>query len=642
MISRQTIDSFLDVSLPFVKQPAQYVGNEINMVVKDPRRVATRIAIGYPDTYSVGMSHQGLRILYEALNREDGIYCERFFAPWMDMEEQMRSRGAALFALETRTPLAAFGVVGFTLQYELSYVNLINCLDLGGIPVEARERTLNDPLVIAGGAGALNPEVLADFVDLFFLGDGEEAVVQFARELPEVKRRVTDRTELLLELCKRMPFLYAPALWDMEWNADGTLAKAIPLHGVTPPRRAVVLDFENAPVPTAPVLPNIETIHDRITIEIMRGCVQGCRFCQAGYEKRPQRFRSREKVLELARAIYQNTGYDEIALTSLSSSDHPDLPGIMETLDREFHDLRVGLSLPSLRVNEQVRDLPKLVRGVRKSGLTLAPEVATDRLRRRINKMISNEDLYEGAKSAWREGWKQIKLYTMIGVPGETEEDIAYIVEMAETVSKLRLQAGRRRPGIVHAAVSTFVPKPHTPFQWHGQIRPEEVRQRQEFLHRIKSMPAVKLKCHHDGRSELEGVLSRADRRVGRLLKRVHELGGRMDAWDEAFRQEVWDQAFEDTGISRAWYAHRQRDLDEVLPWDHIDGGVHKSYQRYEYEKSQRLEATEHCQDQACGDCGVGARTCVEIKGETGYWEKFAKIVQKWKAKRAQRQGATV
>ncbi len=622
-------DLWLDETLPKVRQPAQYIGGEVNEIRKDPATVRLRVALGYPDTYSVGMGHQGIRILYDLLNRRDGVACERFFCPWPDMEAELRAGGHRLFSLESRTPLVDFDVVGFTLQYELSYTNILTCLDLGGIPLEAKDRDLSHPLVIAGGAGALNPEVLADFVDLFFLGDGEGALVAFSAILPEVKAKAETRAELLHELCLRLPFLYAPSLWEMRYGEDGRLAEAIPAPGLPKPRRAVVYDFERTPIPTAPIVPHIDVVHDRITIEIMRGCVQGCRFCQAGYEKRPQRFRSAAKVLELAEEIYKNTGYDEIGLTSLSSSDHPDLVGIMQAVDERFHARRVNISLPSLRVNEQVRDLPKLVRSVRKSGLTLAPEVATDRLRKIINKNIKNEDLFEGALAAWREGWSQIKLYTMIGIPGEVDEDVAYIAELAEKVSNLRLHFGGRRAGIVHTSVSTFVPKPLTAFQWHGQPTREEVDERQRFLYAQKKNRAVVLKFHERDRSWIEGVLSRADRRIGRLLMRVWELGARMDAWDELFKVELWEQAFRDTGIDPHFYAHRHRPADEVFAWDHLDLGVTKEYLREEFEASLSLGETEHCQTGKCGDCGVGAKTCVEIKGSTGYFPKYTKIVEK-------------
>ncbi|HET6204736.1 MAG TPA: TIGR03960 family B12-binding radical SAM protein [Planctomycetota bacterium] len=629
------IDSFLAQALPSVRTPSRYVGGERNVVRKDPSRVAVRFALVFPDVYEIGMSHLGLKILYDVLNRRDDCYAERAFAPWVDMEARMRERGVPLWSLETRTPLSAFDVVGISLQYESSFTTTLLCLDLGGIPLRVEERTLEHPLVVAGGAVSLNPEPMADFVDLFFLGDGEESVERFVEAYREVRPRARDRRELLLGLVEALPFLYAPSLWTFAWNDDGTIASVAPVDPSVPrPERAIVRDFQNAPYPAAPVVPHAQTVHDRITIEIMRGCVQGCRFCQAGYEKRPQRYRDAAKVLEIARATYANTGYDEIALTSLSSSDHPGLLGMMDALDAEFGARRVGVSLPSLRVNEQVLELPRRIQSIRRSGLTLAPEVASDRLRRIINKNIKNEDLYRGVEEAWREGWQTVKLYFMVGLPEENEGDLAEIVTMAETCADLRRKVGKG-PGRVNAAVSTFVPKPLTPFQWHGQLTIPEVELRQGLLRSLKRVRAVSLKFHDARQSQLEGILTRADRRVGAAIERAYRLGCRLDAWDECFRYAAWTRAFEETGIDVAWYGNRERPRDERFPWDHLGNGVERSYLEEEYDRSRRGEETEHCQTGGCGDCGVGARSCVEIKGEAGYWEKFNRIVAKFKERKA-------
>jgi len=634
-------DAFLDKVLPTVSRPARYVGGEIHTIRKDPDSVAVRFALVFPDVYEIGMSHLGLKILYEILNRREDCYAERAFAPWIDMEARMREEGAPLFSLETRTPLSAFDVVGFSLQYESSFTTTLLCLDLGGIPLHVEDRTLADPLVVAGGAVSLNPEPMADFVDLFFLGDGEEAIEQFVEAYREARPRARDRRELLLALVERCPFLYAPSLWRFAFAEDGTIASVEPAEaGVRPPQRAVVLDFENAPFPTAPPIPYIQTIHDRITIEIMRGCVQGCRFCQAGYEKRPQRFRSAAKVVELARETYRNTGFDEIALTSLSSSDHPALLAMMDALADEFASRRVGVSLPSLRVNEQVLELPRRIRSVRRSGLTLAPEVASERLRRIINKNIKNEDLYRGAEEAWRQGWPSVKLYFMIGIPEETEEDVVEIVEMAEKCASLRRKYGNG-PGKVHASISTFVPKPLTPFQWHGQMTIPEVELRQNLLRGLRRTRSVVLKFHDPRPSFLEGVLSRADRRMGRAIEAAYRKGARFDAWDECLKFDAWIEAFDETGIDPWWHAHRERERSERFAWDHLGNGVDRAYLEEEFDKAREGAETEHCQTGACGDCGVGARSCVEIKGEAGYWEKFNKIVAKFKASRAKEGAAS-
>lgn len=605
-----------------VQSPGRYLGGERNQVLKDPARVRLRWALLYPDVYEIGMPHQGLRVLYHCLNQQPEIWAERAFAPWPDMEAALRARGWPLTTLESRTPLHALDVLGFTLQTELSYTNLLTCLDLGGLPLRAAARGYEHPLVVAGGAGALNPEPLAEFVDLFFLGDGEEAVVEFSQVLLEERPRHRRRRDLLRALAARCPYLYAPAFWRPHY-AGPALAAMEPLDGVAPPRRALVYDLENAPYPTAPVVPNIRTIHDRITIEIMRGCVQGCRFCQAGYEKRPQRFRSAARVREIAEQSYRNTGLNEIGLTSLSSSDHPDLRGIMAALTPTFTPLRVSLSLPSLRVNEQVRELPQLAGEVRKHGLTLAPEVATDRLRRIINKGIADADLYAGAQAAWKAGFTHIKLYFMIGIPGENDDDIAGIVRMAEECARRRRAAGLAGPGNVTAAVSTFVPKALTPFQWHAQIRPELMAEKQAYLWRLQKLRSVKINPHDPAESLLEGVISRADRRMGGVIEGAWRAGARFDGWNEQRRLEPWRAAWSAAGYGPEETAHRPRALDEVLPWDHLDLGVNRAYLRHEYEQSQRSDFTAHCQTEACGDCGVGAKLCVDVKALTGYFERY-------------------
>lgn len=613
-----------ELRLAGVRMPGRYLGGEVNQIVKDPQEVRVRWALLYPDTYEVGMPHQGLRILYHCLNEQSDLWAERCFAPWPDMEGMLRRHDWPLATLESRTPLYAMDVLGFTLQTELSYTNLLTCLDLGGVPLFAEERGLDDPIVVAGGAGALNPEPLAPFIDFFFLGDGEAAVVEFSRVLEEERPRHADRYELIRALQERCAFLYAPRFWKPRYEGPA-LAAMEPLDGVGTPRRAIVYDLENAPYPTAPVVPNIRTIHDRITIEIMRGCVQGCRFCQAGMEKRPQRFRSAARVREIALASYRNTGFNEIGLTSLSSSDHPDLTGIMDALAPTFNPLRVGMSLPSLRVNEQVKELPQRAADVRRHGLTLAPEVATDRLRRIINKGIADQDLFEGAEEAWRSGFTNIKLYFMIGIPGENDDDVAGIIRMAEECSRRRKQAGLQGNGHVTASVSTFVPKALTPFQWHGQMQPQIVREKQEFLHDLKTLRSVKLKCHNTSETLIEGFLSRGDRRAAEVLHRVWTKGARFDAWREQCDLSLWQSAWEECGYGPQESAWRERPLTECLPWDHLDLGVTREYLVNDYQKSLQNGFTEHCQTEACGDCGVGAKTCVDIKALTGYFERFQK-----------------
>ncbi len=610
--------------LPEVQQPGRYVGGEVNQVVKDPAATAVRWALLYPDAYEVGMAHLGLKILYHVLNEQPGISAERCFAPWTDLEQALRDRAWPLTTLETRSPLAELDVLGFTLQSELTYTNLLTCLDLGGVPLRSEERGLEHPLVVAGGAGVLNPEPLADFVDLFLLGDGEEAVVEFSRVLEDERGRHPDRASLLAALVERCPWLYWPAQWKPEYEGPA-LAAMVPLAGARTPRRAVVYDLENAPFPTAPVVPFVRTIHDRITIEIMRGCVQGCRFCQAGMEKRPQRFRSAAKVLEIAQQSYLNTGLNEVGLTSLSSSDHPDLVGILDALVPELRPQRVRIAMPSLRVDQQVEELPQRLADARKQGLTLAPEVATDRLRRLVNKGIADQDLYTGVEQAWRAGFTGIKLYFMIGIPGEREEDVDGIVHMAERCAELRKQALRGGPGRVTASASTFVPKPLTPFQWAPQARPQEVVEKQARMKQLVRMRSVGIKGHDAANTLVEGFLSRADRRAGAVIESAWRAGARFDAWTEVDSLGCWEQAWEEHGYGPEQTAFRERPLDEVLPWDHLDLGVTRAYLQQDYQRSLDDQFTEHCQTEACGDCGVGASACVDIKALSGLFERFDK-----------------
>ncbi|RMH01272.1 MAG: TIGR03960 family B12-binding radical SAM protein [Planctomycetota bacterium] len=617
-------ESEFEALLPRVRMPGRYLGGEVNQVVKDPERVRLRWALIYPDAYEVGMAHLGLRILYHCLNRQPDLWAERCFAPWTDMEAELRRRGWPLTTLESRTPLAGLDVLGFTLQSELTYSNLLTCLDLGGLPLRSADRGCDQPLVVAGGAGTLNPEPLADFVDLFLLGDGEEAVVDFSRAVLEERPRHRTRRDLLAALAARCPYLYWPGQWRPRYEGPA-LAAMEAEAGAVRPRRAVVYDLENAPYPTAPVVPFLRTIHDRITIEIMRGCVQGCRFCQAGMEKRPQRFRSPEKILQIARASYRNTGLNEIGLTSLSSSDHPALGEILDKLVPEFRPERVKISLPSLRVDEQVRELPRRMAGARRQGLTLAPEVATDRLRRIVNKGIRDQDLFAGAAEAWRSGFSGIKLYFMIGIPGEEDSDVDGIVAMAERCSELRREVGAGGPGRVTASVATFVPKPLTPFQWAPQLRPAEVAAKQERLRRLVRRRQVGIKCHDSDNSLIEGFLSRADRRAGAVLLAAWRHGARFDAWSEERTLPAWRRAWEEHGYGPEETAFRPRDRDEILPWDHLDLGVSRAFLAAERDRAAAGGFTDHCQTGPCGDCGVGAATCVDIKALSGLFERFAR-----------------
>ena len=592
--------------LPGVRGPAQYAGGERNQVVKDWARTAVRVAILFPDTYAIGMSHLGSKILYEVVNRRPDALAERCFAPWFDMEAAMRAAGVPLHTLESHRAVADFDLLAVALQYESLYSNLVACLDLAGIPRRSADREEHHPLVVAGGPAATAPEPVAEFVDLFVLGDGEEAMAVLCDLVAERKRHGGTRAEWLRAAVKRVPGAYAPSLYDVRYGPDGTVAAVIPRHDDVPARvpQAVVHDFASAVWPDAPVVPFTEVVHDRITLEIMRGCVHGCRFCHAGYTKRPMRYRPPNQLVDMAERAYRNTGHHEIGLTSLSSSDYPALTELMQKLNERFRDRRVGLSLPSLRVNEILKTLPFMVDDVRKSGLTLAPEVATDRLRTIINKPIKNEDLYAGTAEAFRLGWTGVKLYFMIGIPDETDDDVRGIVEMAQTVSRLRLPTGKGEAQ-VNVSVSPFIPKAHTPLQWAPQATPRRIRELNHALKGWNRSRSIKLKLNDPDWAGIEGVLSRGDRRLAPVIEHVVDAGGRFDGWSQGFDLPRWLDAFAAAGVDPEFYLYRDRDPAEVLPWDHLGAGVSKAFLARDRARAVKGKTTPGCWDGACSACGL-------------------------------------
>lgn len=575
--------------LPEVQAPAQYLGGELNSVVKDHRRVRGKLCLAFPDTYALGMSHHGLQVLYTIMNNDPQWACERAFTPWLDFEALLRRHGLPLYSLETFTPLRYFDLVGFSLQYEVCYTNLLTMLDLGGIPLHSKDRKRDDPLVVCGGPGAQNPEVLAPFVDLFVIGDGEESlpwIMEKWMTLKEEGRK--SRVEMLAELAGGTTWAYAPMFYEPEYHADGTLAAMNRIRADVPREVTACTidqDLEAIKLPTRPVVSFVETPHDRISIEIMRGCPWQCRFCQSTVIKRPLRVRSVETIVQAALESYRNTGLDEVSLLSLSTSDYPYFEELVKRMHEVFAPLGVSISLPSLRINHQLRSLPKLVQGIRKSGLTLAPEVARDDMREQIRKKIKNDDLYEGCREAFKNGWQRVKLYFLCGLPGEREVDLDGIVEMSEQIARIGKEVKGRYVDVT-ASVSNFVPKPHTPYQWSGMQTRDYLRWAGQYLRSRCRLRSVKIKQHDIECSLLEGILTRGDRRVAPALEEAWRRGCRLDGWRECFQPEVWWKAFSDLGIDPAFYSQRQRPMTELLPWDHVNVKKGREYLEKEHSRS--------------------------------------------------------
>ncbi len=573
----------LEDFLPLVTKPARYINTEINAVHKDLSTVRTTVCLFFPDTYEVGMSHLGLRILYHIINSRKDTACERVFSPWTDYEEKLLASGRPLKSLESNLPLAAFDIIGITLQYELSYTNILTGLMLAGIPLRSKDRNDTHPLIIAGGPCAVNPEPLSDFIDVFFIGEAEEAM----HEIIEQKQEHSGRGRFFEAIAQREGF-YVPAL------------------GRSTVRRRYLKNIESAPYPDKPILPLMKPIHDRVTVEVARGCIRGCRFCQAGIIYRPYRERSAKRIKDLLHESLRCTGYEELSLASLSSGDYSDIQPLIIELMNKYRDGRISVSLPSLRVGTLTPAMIEAISGTRKTGFTLAPEAGTERLRRVINKPVSDIDLMDAAGAIFRNGWSVLKLYFMIGLPTETDEDLDGIIRLANELLVLGKRVSRR-PIQLNISVSTFVPKPHTPFQWLAQATISEIREKQAYLGKGLRKRGIMLKSHNPETSLLEGAFARGDRGIGRVIEEAARLGCRFDGWTECFDFKKWTAAFEKCGLEVASYSCRTFGLDDNLPWDHVKSGVTKEFLKREYQRALKAETTENCRVE-CEHCGIGCK----------------------------------
>ena len=590
--------------LPKVTKPARYTGGEWNSIVKDWEAIDIKVALAYPDIYEIGMSNLGLSILYHLINKEPYALAERVYTPWIDMQEAMRKASVPLFSLESKRPLKDFDIIGFSLGYELTYTNVLSMLDLAGIPIKSAERSDSDPLIIAGGSCALNPEPMSDFIDLFVIGEGEEVLLELLNSFRAFKKECgAGRSELLRHLAQ-IPGVYVPAFYDVLYNDDNTVSSCTPkLDGIpsTVTRRMIT---ELTPVVTKPIIPFIATVHDRAMIETQRGCTRGCRFCQAGIVYRPVRERTCDDILQATDELLRNTGYNELSLLSLSTSDYSDIERLIKSITLKFRGDNLKISLPSLRLDSFSVALMDAIATSKKTGLTFAPEAGSERLRRVINKSLTDDVIIETLTTACEHGWTSIKLYFMLGLPTETEEDIEYIVRLARQVkAHISKECGR---GLnIKISASAFVPKPHTSFQWIGQISREEINDRVDILRRGLKKSGMRLTWQDPRVSHLEAVLCKGDRRLSQVIYRAWQLGAGFDAWSELFKYDIWIKAFEDCSITPSFYANRQRLLDEFLPWNHIDTGVSTEYLKQEYANSTKETATEDCRFGRCNSCGI-------------------------------------
>lgn len=596
----------LDRLLKKVEKPARYIGGEINAVMKEPQDVRLRFGFAFPDTYEIGMSYMGLQLLYHILNKEDDIYCERIFAPAMDMEAYMRQENMELFTLETKTPVSEMDFLGFTLQYELSFTNVINMLDLSHIPILSQERGEDCPIVVAGGPCAYNPEPLADIIDVFLIGDGEELLPKVVK----ARRKDQSKEAFLKEICT-LPGVYVPRFYEPVYKEDGTIRKISKIYPGAPDtiERAVIEDLDTAEFPTDLIVPFIEVVHDRAVVETFRGCTRGCRFCQAGMIYRPVRERSMETIKQIVKEQLDSTGHEELSLLSLSTSDYSKFEDLALELMSLCKKRNVSLSLPSLRLDSFSFKVLEEIQEYKKSGLTFAPEAGSQRLRDVINKGITEEDIYGAVRQALELGWNHVKLYFMVGLPTETLEDLDGIAQIAKRIKEINYEIKGKKGGRFHVtvSVSNFVPKAHTPFQWEAQDQISSFIEKHNYLAKQLSVKGITFNYHDTEISALEAVFARGDRRVGKALIRAFELGCKFDGWSEHFKVDLWKQAFSDTGVEPDFYVLRQRSYEEILPWDLINSYISKEFLIKENERARNATITQDCR-KGCVGCGMSRK----------------------------------
>ena len=607
-----------------IEKPARYIGNEVNSVMKEKDEIDIRFAMCFPDVYEIGMSHLGIQILYDMFNRREDVWCERVYSPWTDLDKVMREKKIPLFALESQDPIKDFDFLGITIQYEMCYTNILQILDLSQIPLHSADRTEEDPIVIGGGPCTYNPEPLAEFFDLFYIGEGETVYDELLVWYKACKKEGKSRLEFL-EGAAGIEGIYVPQFYKAEYHEDGTLASFCPINPHAPKRikKQIVMDVTDAAYPMAPVVPFIKATQDRVVLEIQRGCIRGCRFCQAGMLYRPTRERDIKTLKTYAKTMLKNTGHEEISLSSLSSSDYSVLEELVNFLIEEFQGKGINISLPSLRIDAFSLDVMSKVQDIRKSSLTFAPEAGSQRMRNVINKGLTEEDILEGAGQAFEGGWSKVKLYFMLGLPTETEEDMKEIARLSDRVARRYYEIPKeQRHGKcqITASSSFFVPKPFTPFEWASMCTAEEYVRRaaivkHEFLNQL-NRKSLKYNWHDAEVTVLEGVFARGDRKVGKVLEEAYRLGCLYDSWTETFHNELWMQAFENTGINPDFYTLRERDLDELFPWDFIDIGVTKEFLKKEWQRAMEGTVTPNCRMQCsgCGEARFGGGVCYEGK----------------------------